>query len=59
VLLQGQLLNGARDIYWQVFALNRDITSSGRKNVEKESEGVTGFQTGRIDAATVGNLLSS
>jgi hypothetical protein len=36
VLLHGQLLNGARDIYWQASILNHDITSSVRKDGERE-----------------------
>jgi hypothetical protein len=36
VLLHGQLQNGARDIYWQASVLNRDITISVRKGVERE-----------------------
>jgi hypothetical protein len=34
--LDGQLLNGARDILWHTSILNRDITSSGKKGVEGE-----------------------
>jgi hypothetical protein len=36
VLLHGQLLNGPGEFYWQASVLNRDITSSGRKGVERE-----------------------
>jgi hypothetical protein len=42
----GQLLNGARDIYWQASVLNRNKTSSGRKGVERVSGRMTSFQTG-------------
>jgi hypothetical protein len=38
----------------QASGLNRYITSSGRKGVERESGEGTSFQTGHIDAATVG-----
>jgi hypothetical protein len=34
--------------------ISSNITRSGRKGVEREREEVASFQTGRIDAATVG-----
>jgi hypothetical protein len=36
VLLHGQIQNGAKGIYWQASVINHDITSSGRKGVERE-----------------------
>jgi hypothetical protein len=57
VFPHGQLRNG--DVYWQASVLNCDITSRGREDVEGENGAVTSFQTGHIDAATVGSPPSS